>query len=72
MFPDMVINVICHLFTGLPFEPDVAEFDRVWAQQHSRFLHPVTLLVAFLRTQDEVCDVTVPSRKQWVAVTENE
>lgn len=41
-------------YIGLPFEPDVAEFDRVWAQQHSRFLHPVTLLVAFLRTQDEV------------------
>jgi hypothetical protein len=42
------------LFTGLPFEPDVAEFDRVWAQQHSGFMHPVTLLVALLRNEDEV------------------
>jgi len=41
-------------YIGLPFEPDVAEFDRVWAQQQSRFMHPVTLLVALLRNQDEV------------------
>jgi hypothetical protein len=60
------------LFTGLPFEPDVAEFDRVWAQQQPGFMHPVTLLVALLRNQDEVRDVSVPSRKQWVAVTGNE
>jgi tRNA nucleotidyltransferase (CCA-adding enzyme) len=41
-------------YIGLPFEPDVAEFDRVWAQQQSGFLHPVTLLVALLRNQDEL------------------
>jgi hypothetical protein len=60
------------LFTGLPLEPDVAEFDMVWAQQHSKCLHPVTLLVALLKNQDEVCDVTVLPRKHWIAITENE
>ncbi|XP_021936228.1 CCA tRNA nucleotidyltransferase 1, mitochondrial isoform X2 [Zootermopsis nevadensis] len=39
---------------GLPVDPDVAEFDRVWSQQRAEYLHPVALLVALLRVQDEV------------------
>ncbi|PNF36518.1 CCA tRNA nucleotidyltransferase 1, mitochondrial [Cryptotermes secundus] len=39
---------------GLPVDPDVAEFDRVWCRQCARCLHPVALLAALLRNQDEV------------------
>ncbi|XP_069681906.1 CCA tRNA nucleotidyltransferase 1, mitochondrial isoform X2 [Periplaneta americana] len=39
---------------GLPVEPNLIEFDRVWNQQHVDRLHPITLLVALLRNQEEM------------------
>jgi hypothetical protein len=47
------------LFTGLPVDPDVAEFDRVWRLQRTEYLHSMALLVALLKTQDEVCTLTM-------------
>lgn len=59
-FSDVIINVlyifICFIsFSGLPEHPNIAEFEMVCNNSHSLKPHPVTLLIALLKNEEEVC-----------------